>query len=213
MVSVQVLNPASAGWRSGGQGWSRSMLRILATSTRGGHRNHAGEEGSLLDPRLRRHDHRYRARSGSRTLFRVVGFQSEGIRWLDGVLGATSEATPHRARALTRAVHLARWRDGPDRGHVESICVVPAACLPGAWLRAVDVHVEALVGQRRILEQPEKRIGAGWRGRLSIPPLTRMITRSSPRARSIGGTQEIPLRQDAFSDAKRVPAPARRRQP
>jgi predicted ATPase len=80
------------------------------------------------------------------TLFGVVGSQSEGIRWLDRVLGATSEATPHRARALTKAVHLALWRDGPDRGQllVDELASTAEALDDEQW-RAVAIERQAFV--------------------------------------------------------------------
>jgi ATP/maltotriose-dependent transcriptional regulator MalT len=48
-------------------------------------------------------------------LFINVGYLREQKRWLDRVLAATSEASPHRARALTRAIWATAALEGPDR--------------------------------------------------------------------------------------------------
>ena len=48
-------------------------------------------------------------------LFHGVGYLREQKRWLDRVLAATSEASPHRARALTRAIYVTGVLEGPDQ--------------------------------------------------------------------------------------------------
>ncbi len=47
--------------------------------------------------------------------FYGVGYLAEARQWLDRVLSVTSEATPHRARALARAAFIGGVLDGPDR--------------------------------------------------------------------------------------------------
>jgi tetratricopeptide (TPR) repeat protein len=94
-------------------------------------------------------------------LFGAVGYLAEAYHWLTRVLSVTSEATPHRARALARGSFIAGIFDGPERAEslVDELEAVAETLDDDAW-RAATVERRAMLALHRLEFDTASRL---WR--------------------------------------------------